>query len=116
MKDNDILNQKLASYVMEYDDGLTMQHACLVNTKTGIVDIGEAKFVGSHFNPKAKPVGSRLEFRGQEFELQQAKIGELNKPQLKHIDAFNQHAMKPFKEFVPEPKRGSNPKILKLLN
>lgn len=95
MKETDV--KKKASFVETRSDGKNIQKDCLVNLQTGEVEVGKIKIEGLKYNEASPVVAARVEFRGQEYNLDAEKVG--NKTNYKvngrELGAFITESYKP---------------------
>lgn len=94
MKQIETENKKLASYVAILEGSALVQKSCLVDINTGVIEVGETKSYGKVDN-KLKEQTSRVEYKGQEFEIDKKNIDGKDVLMVKHLDAFKQTMHKP---------------------
>lgn len=92
MKETD--NKKKASFIEVHANGYSMQKECLVDLQTGNIEVGNAKVVGSKFDPKSPVVSSRIEYRGTEYTVSEAVE---NNKKVNKVDEIGQFIVASYK-------------------
>lgn len=114
MTKEELLNKRTASYVVDYADGNRIQKDCLIDLKTGEVDIGADKIVGRKYDA-SRPLSSHVEFKGREFAVESADIGN-KKDQKKILDTDGlsfqdrQPVARTIQEIQDERRKGWKPR------
>lgn len=109
MTKEDVLNKRKASYVVDYQDGNRVQKDCLVDLKSGEIDIGADKITGLKYDRYAKQLSSHVEFKGREFQIESIE----NKPKVIDTEGFQfqdrQPTMKTVEEIRDQRRNGWRP-------
>ena len=93
MRDRETDSKKYASYVVNLEGNLLAQKGCLVDLNTGVVEVGSTTSYGKV--PKnAKEDSAHIEFRGQEFEVNKEKVGDVEVVKIKHLSAFKEAVLR----------------------
>lgn len=98
MKLKETDTKKLASLVVNHENGYLLQKECLVDLQTGDVTVGEAKIKTSKYDTTSKITGVEINYRGQSYDLD---INN-NNYKVKNMGGFIMESIKP--ETIKESK------------
>lgn len=114
MTKEELLNKRTASYVVDYADGNRIQKDCLIDMKTGDIDVGADKIVGKKYDA-SRALSSHVEFRGREFAVESADLNnKKDQKKILDLDGFSfqdrQPVSKTIQEIQDERRKGWKPR------